>query len=94
MIRIDRGLEVRPGVWAYCIPSLDLEGVSRQPLLDACRQICAILGDTWETAVIFREGRSEPDMTCDVAKAAMLTVKDGGTNSPHFAKWSPFVKWA
>ena len=46
MIRIERHEEVRPGIWRYTVPGFGTEGRSRQPLLDACRQVRAILGDT------------------------------------------------
>ena len=42
MIRIERHEEVRPGIWRYTVPGFGIEGRSRQPLLDACRQIRAI----------------------------------------------------
>jgi hypothetical protein len=42
MIRVDRHDEVRPGIWRYTVPGFGIEGRSRQPLLDACRQIRAI----------------------------------------------------
>jgi hypothetical protein len=50
MIRIERHEEVKPGVWRYTVPALGLSGRSRQPLLDGCRQIRAIVGDTSERA--------------------------------------------
>jgi hypothetical protein len=33
MIRVERGGEISPGVFAYTVPSLALSGRSRQPLL-------------------------------------------------------------
>ena len=33
MIRVERGAEISPGVFAYTVPSLGLSGRSRQPLL-------------------------------------------------------------
>ena len=48
-----------------------------KPLLDACRQIRAILGDTSQRAGLFREGRTEADISCSVNKGALLTVEDG-----------------
>ena len=43
MIRVERGAEVGPGVFAWHVPALGLSGRSRQPLLDACRQINSLL---------------------------------------------------
>ena len=74
VIRIERHEEVRPGVWRYTVPGIGIEGRSRQPLLDACRQIRAILGDTSQRAGLFREGRTEADISCSVNKGALLTV--------------------
>ena len=59
MIRVERGAETSPGVFAYTVPSLGLSGRSRQPLLDACRQIKSLLGPTGQLAGLFREGHSE-----------------------------------
>jgi hypothetical protein len=50
MIRVERGDEISPGVFAYTVPSLGLSGRSRQPLLDACRQIKSLLGPTGQLA--------------------------------------------
>ena len=55
MIRVERGAEMSPGVFAYTVPSLGLSGRSRQPLLDACRQIKSLLGPTGPLAGLFRE---------------------------------------
>jgi hypothetical protein len=45
MIRIEKGREVRPGVFAWRVPQLGLEGRSHRPMSDACRRIQAILVD-------------------------------------------------
>ena len=50
MIRVERGDEISPGVFAYNVPSLGLSGRSRQPLLDACRHIKSLLGPTGQLA--------------------------------------------
>lgn len=76
MIRIERGSEVSPGIWEYHIPSLSLSGRSRQPLLDACRQIKRMGGSTLERAGVFRSDRTEPDISCPVWAGAEVTVSD------------------
>jgi hypothetical protein len=76
MIRIERGKEVSPGVWAYTVRELGLCGKSRQPLLDACRQIKSLGGFTAHRAGVFREGRAEPDISCRVGIGAELTVSE------------------
>ena len=63
MTRIERGAEVSPGIWEYSIPSLRLGGKSRQPLLDACRDIKRMGGPTGERAGLFREGSNIPDIS-------------------------------
>jgi hypothetical protein len=90
-IRIERGAEVGPGVWEYSIPSLGLCGKSRQPLLDSCRQIKSILGDTTHrTAGVFREGRDVPDISCPVEAGALITVSETSKERPRFVKYREF----
>jgi hypothetical protein len=76
MIRIVRGSEVSPGLWEYTVPSLSLSGRSRQPLLDACRQIKRAGGDPRTPAIIYREGVEYPDMSTTVGYGAGLTVSE------------------
>jgi hypothetical protein len=89
LIRVERGAEVRPGEFAYTVPQLGVSGVSRQPLLDACRKIQSLLGLTGERAGLFRDGRSEADCYCGVAWGAAHTVKES-PNGPRFAKFQEF----
>ena len=93
MIRVERHEEVRPGIWRYAVPGFGIEGRSRQPLLDACRQIRAILGDTSRRAGLFREGRTEADISCPVNKGALLTVEDG-PKGIRFRKYREFDRLA
>ena len=93
MIRVERHEEVRPGNWRYTVPGFGIEGRSRQPLLDACRQIRAILGDTSQRAGLFREGRTEADISCSVNKGALLTVEDG-PKGIRFRKYREFDRLA
>ena len=92
MIRIERGAEVSPGIWEYAVQSLHLGGRSRQPLLDACRQIKRMGGVTTNQQIgIYREGRDEPDMFCPLEVGAAYTVSEpakGG--SPKFVKYQTF----
>jgi hypothetical protein len=91
MIKIQRGKEVAPGIWEYSIPSLALSGRSREPLLDACRQIQAILGDPCrERAAVYREGHDQPDMTCPVDIGAKYRVAEDTKSGPRFRKYEPF----
>jgi hypothetical protein len=91
MIRVERGAETSPGVFAYAVPSLGLSGQSRQPLLDACRQIKSLLGSTGQLAGLFREGCSEWDIRCRVDVGAELTVKEESAGGIRFAEHKPFT---
>jgi hypothetical protein len=98
VIRIDRGPEVdgplptsgkRHGVFRYsCVDHPSVEGFSRQPLLDACRQLKLILGPTADRAGLFREGRHTPDLTCSVEWGAAHTVDETKTA---FVKYKPWA---
>ena len=50
-----------------------LSGVSRTPLLDACRAIKRMGGDANAIVGLFREGRDFPDMTCTVGAGSSLS---------------------
>jgi hypothetical protein len=87
MIKILRGAEASPGIWDYSVPSLRLCGKSRQPLLDACRQIKRALGSTAERAGVFREGMDTPDISCPVEAGALLTVSERDRASVRFERY-------
>ena len=91
MIRVERGAETSPGVFAYTVPSLGLSGRSRQPLLDACQHIKSLLGPTGQLAALFREGCSEWDIRCPVDVGAELTVKEESAGGIRFAKHVPLT---
>jgi hypothetical protein len=76
VIKVIRGNEVSPGIWEYTVPSLTLSGRSRQPLLDACRQIQRTGADPRTPAIIYREGVEHPDMSTTVGYGANLTVSE------------------
>jgi hypothetical protein len=93
MIRVDRGEEVAPGIFQFSIPSLHLFGKSRQPLLDACRQIKRALGSTKSAGVragVYREGKSQPDISCLVLYGADLTIFEPSNGKIKFAKFQEF----
>ncbi len=95
--KIIRGAEVSPGIfeWRGVSPSSieALSGRSRQPLLDACRDIKRITGATKEIAGIFREGREHADMFCPVEKGASLTVSEPDKGTVKFVKYTEFKRW-
>jgi hypothetical protein len=98
MIRIERGAEVdgpkptdgsRHGVFEYhCVRYPLVRGYSRQPLLDACRQLKSLYGLTAQHVGLFREGSEVADITCPLEVGAATTVWDHGVVK--FAKYRPF----
>jgi len=82
-IRVERGAEVRPGVFAWHIPSLGLSGESREPLLDACKQIQSLPGNTRRYAALFRPGRPKWDIRCSIEWGSKFHVRADG---PRFVR--------
>ena len=95
--KIMRGAEVSPGIfeWKGVSPSSieALGGRSRQPLLDACREIKRTTGATKEIAGIFREGRDQADLSCSVETGAGLTVSEIDKGTVRFTKFVEFKRW-
>ena len=81
------------GVWHWYVRlgqngnASTLEGYSRQPLLDACRELQRIGTPLTSPVGLFREGRSKPDLFCTVEAGAGLTVREDVTR---FCKWKPY----
>ena len=90
MIRIDLEAEGPAGQWAYAVRGTSIEGVSRQPLLDACRQLNSTGDRTGQRAGLFRNGKSTPDLHCLVSVGAGLTVKEPVKGSISLRKFVPF----
>ena len=92
MIRVELGEEIgNRGVWRWTCPRYGLQGRSRQPLLDACREIKRMGGDNAGRVGLFREARSVPSLTCTVGWGAGKTVDENG---PWFVKWKPHPRAA
>ena len=100
MIEIIKGAEVdgskgeagphRHGVFAFHAPRYPLVcGFSRQPLLDACRQLKSLYG---EIAGLFREGRDTPDISCSVEVGAATTVQEPSNGVIRFGKYVDLSK--
>jgi hypothetical protein len=88
MIRVDITEEIdRRGVFAYRVAGLPIEARSRQPLLDACRQIQDLLGPTAQKAGLFRNGRKHPDLSCYFTEGARLTVEERSAGGIGFRKY-------
>jgi len=85
MIRVELIEKVRRrGKWRWIAIGTPLSGVSREPLLDACRKLAAVDIPTVTMVGLFRVGMSEPSLTCVVGVGAQLTVNEDG---PRFQKW-------
>jgi hypothetical protein len=92
VIRIDRGAEVAPGIWKYSVSGYpQICGRSRQPLLDACRQLKTLHGLTAESAGLFRDGFEVADISCLVGAGARLTICEPDRGRIRFEKYKPFV---
>jgi len=87
MLRVELSEEVmRRGKWRWTCSQYGVEGVSRQPLLDACREIQRMGGNPAQAVGMFWLGKDRPSLTCTVGTGAGLTVNEDG---PRFAKWKP-----
>jgi hypothetical protein len=87
MIKVLVGKESPGAFFKYTVPEFDLSGKSRQPLLDACREIIKVGGDKNARAGLFRGDRAEADLSCRVGIGARMLVDESG---PCFKKWKPF----
>src|SRR5713101_2815627 len=98
MIKIVRGAETagpkdaprsrRHGIWAYTCPQYPLVcGFSRQPLLDACRQLQSHYGITRERVGLFREGSEVADISCPIEAGAATMVSDPDKGTIRFVKY-------
>ena len=88
MIKVEVIEEVKNrGVFKYRVKGMPIEGQSRQPLIDACRQIKALLGTTDRRAGLFRKGRLSPDISCSVEWGASHTVLDPSEGRIRFVKY-------
>ena len=87
MIKIEIVEEKNRGLFKYRVAGFPIEGRSRQPLIDACRQIKALHGPNDRRAGLFREGRSTPDISCTVEWGASHTVLEPSENRIRFVKY-------
>lgn len=90
MIKIEI-MEAGSGKWFFREASGRTEGLSRQPLLDACRALKLMGGDTALKCGLFRVGSSDPDLVCTIEEGARLTVSEPSAGGgPRFVKWVPY----
>ena len=101
MIRIELGAEIdgpepkagqRHGVFEYSAPAYpSVRGHSRQPLLDACRQIKSLYGLTSLRAGLFWPGSEIPSLTTTIEAGAELMVEERAKgNGPRFVRFKTF----
>ena len=93
MIRVEIEEDGHTGRYLVCIPSHRLSFKSRQPLLDACREIKSMGGDTSAVCGLFRKGRGEPDLKCTVEWGSGRVVSESA-GRPRFQKFRPFERGA
>ena len=80
------------GVFAYHAPEYPLvRGFSRQPLLDACRQLKSIYGVTAKRVGLFRDVFAIADISCPIEVGASTTVSDCARGL-RFAKYVDLAK--
>ena len=91
MIRVEIEEENNTGRYAVVIPSHHLSFKSRQPLLDACREIKSMGGDPTRTCGLFRKGKDAPDLVCTIEWGAEKTVSES-SGRPGFRKFQPFER--
>jgi len=78
--------------WRWHVRERGLEGLSREPLLDACRKLKRTGEPLAQPVGLFRGWRSIPDLTCTVEAGAGVTVREHAKAGPYFIKHVPY--WA
>jgi hypothetical protein len=75
MTRVERGAVIRPEIWEYSVRGYpNICGRSRQPQLNACRQLRSMSGLTDHRARVFRDGSDLADISDVVRERLELTV--------------------
>lgn len=92
MIRVELGPPTGAGMWEFSIPSHRTGAKSRQPLLDACRLIKRMGGDTGRLVGLFDVGSDQPRLVAkSVEVGARLTVVEPSRgHGPSFRPFQPF----
>jgi len=91
MIRVEKGAEVAPGIFAFHVPLIGFSGKSSAPLSDACRAIKRRNDGMGECLVgLFREGHDEPDMTVTLDVGAELTTAEPSHGRIAFRKYRKY----
>ena len=76
----------------YVVTELGISGRSREPLLDACRQIVALGDGTSQREIgLYEPGKATPRLICtSAAYGAQWTVRETKDIGPVFVRWRPF----
>lgn len=95
MLRVELLGEARPGVykWVCRVAGEPVEGLSREPLLDACRKLKSIGVAPEAECGLFRKGRSDWDLKTTVGYGAGLTVHETVEKAPRFTKHKVPPHW-
>jgi|SRR5882724_1024290 len=99
------GDKIRHGIWEYSCPVGALRpdgthspgyplvrGHSRQPLLDACRQLKSLYGVTRLRAGLFRKGVEVADISCQIETGAATTVSERDKGIVMFERYVDLAK--
>lgn len=92
MYRIELG-EANPlGICRYTVEVRGkiVESRSRQPLLDGCRLIKSLGGDTQQYAAIYRPDREAWDLRCKVGWGATKSVREDDRAGLRLVKYQEF----
>ncbi len=77
MIRVERELKGKNGKYRYSIPEYGVRNaVSRQPLLDACREVKRMGADPYREIALFRLGSDTWDLKTTVGYGASKIVSE------------------
>lgn len=92
-IKIVLGRANSRGLFPFSCPAYPaVSGVSRAPLLDACRQL-KLLGVAARVKVaVFREGGRDWDLRCGVGWGAERVIEERADRGLRLRKWQPWPK--
>jgi hypothetical protein len=91
MIKVIRGPMSSKATFAYRATGCGfaVEGRSRQPLLDACRQLKRMGVDPAEQCGLFREGHSDWDLRTTIGYGARKTISETNRRGVKLAEFRP-----
>jgi hypothetical protein len=78
------------GKFTWTAEDQRLGGLSRQPLLDACRALAAIGLADHETVGLYRGNRLE--MSCQLGYGRRIFIRENNRQGPYAIKWSMHPK--